>query len=162
MGRSEIVSVFTTDCCCSYNSHIAVPHGLREERLDRIHEGHQGIEHRQKRINPSVWWPGVSQWDNVQKEHPITTYHSFTRLQLTSMDLFELSEEHFLLVVDYFSRHPQIAKVASTTSIWRFYIVTMAHSMLPRAISKSYGFQHTASSPRHSQSDGQGERTVKL
>ena len=43
-----------------YNSHIIVPHSLQLETLEKIQEGHQGIEHYRMLINSSVWWPGVS------------------------------------------------------------------------------------------------------
>ena len=43
-----------------FNSRIVVPSSLQEETLERIHEGHQGIERCRIRINSSVWWPGVS------------------------------------------------------------------------------------------------------
>ena len=99
--------------------------------------------------------------------------------QMIGTDLFELSGEHYLLVVDYFSRFPEIAKLASTTSVA---VITSLKSIFARhgipqivrsdngpqyvsqefsMFAKLYGFQHTTSSPRYPQSNGQAERTVK-
>ena len=99
--------------------------------------------------------------------------------QMIGSDLFELVGEHFLLVVDYFSRYPEIAKLASTTSAA---VITSLKSIFARhgipeilrsdngpqyasqefsKLAEVYGFQHTTSSPRYPQSNGQAERTVK-
>ena len=44
-----------------YDGRIVVPHSLQLETLEKVYEGHQGIEHCCMLINTSVWWPGVSQ-----------------------------------------------------------------------------------------------------
>ena len=176
-----------------YNSRIVVPPSLREETMDRIHEGHQGIERCRARTNSSVWWPGVSQSiakkiqncttcakDKVPKREPLlVTPLPDHPWQMVGTDLFELSGEHYLLVVDYFSRFPEIARLTSTTSAA---VITSLKSIFARhgipqilrsdngpqyvshefsTFAKSYGFQHTTSSPRYPQSNGQAERTVK-
>ena len=161
--------------------------------MDRIHEGHQGIERCRARINSSVWWPGVSQSiaekiqncttcakDKVPKREPllVTPLPDYP-WQMVGMDLFELLGAHYLLVVDYFSRFPEIAKLTSTTSAA---VITSLKSIFARhgvpqivrsdngpqyvsqeflTFAKMYGFQHTNSSPRYPQSNGQAERTVK-
>ena len=94
-------------------------------------------------------------------------------------DLFELSGQHYLLLVYYFSRYPEIVRLTSTTSAA---VITSLKSIFARhgipeilrsdnspqyaaqefsKFAKSYGFQHTTSSPRYPQSNGQTERTVK-
>ena len=113
-----------------YNSRIVVPHSLQQETLEKIHEGHQGIERCRTLINSSVWWPGVSQ-SIAEKIHKCTTCAKESvpnkeplltnplpdyPWQMVGSDLFEMSGEHYLLVVDYFSRFPEIAKLTSTTS----------------------------------------------
>ena len=99
--------------------------------------------------------------------------------QMIGTDLFELSGEHYLLVVDYFSRYPEISRLTSTTSAA---VITSLKSIFARhgipetvrsdngpqyasrefsMFAELYGFQHTTSSPRYPQSNGQAERTVK-
>ena len=113
-----------------FNSRTVVPSSLQEETLERIHERHQGIERCRIRINSSVWWPGVSQCiaekvqncttcakDNMPRREPllITPLRDYP-WQMKGTDLFELSGQHYLLIVDYFSRYPEIARLTSTTS----------------------------------------------
>ena len=176
-----------------YNSRIVVPQSLQEETMDKIHEGHQGIERCRMRINSSVWWPGVSKHlteriqncstcakDAVPRKEPLViTPLPDHPWQMIDTDLFELSGDHYLLVVDYFSRYPEIAKLTSTTSAA---VTTCLKSIFARhgipetvrsdngpqysshefsAFAQLYGFQHVTSSPRYPQSNGQAERTVK-
>ena len=43
-----------------YGSRIVIPHGLQQETMLKIHEGHQGILKCRLRVESAVWWPGVS------------------------------------------------------------------------------------------------------
>ena len=49
--------------------------------------------------------------------------------QVVGTDLFELKGVHYLLVVDYFSRYPEMIKVISTTSVA---IITVLKSIFSR------------------------------
>ncbi len=48
------------DSLLLYDNCIVVPESLREETLQKVHEGHQGIQRCRLRVQSSVWWPGVS------------------------------------------------------------------------------------------------------
>jgi len=43
-----------------YGTRIVVPKEMRHETLQKIHQGHQGIQRCRLRVKISVWWPGVS------------------------------------------------------------------------------------------------------
>ena len=43
-----------------YHSRIVIPTNLRQHTLEKIHQGHQGIQKCRMRVFASVWWPGVS------------------------------------------------------------------------------------------------------
>ena len=94
-------------------------------------------------------------------------------------DLFHLNGANYLVVVDYFSRYPEVQKLNSTTSNT---VITLLKSIFarfgipetfvsdngPQFASQSfkdfadtYSFQHVTSSPLFAQSNGQAERTVQ-
>jgi transposase InsO family protein len=176
-----------------YNLRIVVPKSMQSETLQKIHAGHLGIEKCKKRTSSSVWWPGVMQpivqvVQNCQvcaketkpgKEPLISTLLPKYPWQVVGTDLFELNKNNYLLVVDYFSRYPEVVKVTSTTSAS---IIAVLKSIFARhgipeivrsdngpqyssaefmSFASSYGFQHITSSPKFPQSNGQAERCVQ-
>ncbi len=82
------------------------------------------------RTKTSVWWPGVTSQikqmveschdcakEAVQRRSPLMpTLLPEYPWQVIGTDLFKLKGEHYLLVVDYFSRYPEISKMTSITS----------------------------------------------
>ena len=176
-----------------YNSRIVVPKLLQRETLQKIHTGHLGIEKCKKRTSSAVWWPGVMQQitqlvQNCEvclkeskpgKEPLISTVIPTFPWQVVGTDLFELNKDNYLLVVDYFSRYPEVVKLTSTTSAS---IISVLKSIFSRhgipeivrsdngpqyasaeflTFASSYGFQHITSSPKFPQSNGQAERCVQ-
>ena len=123
-------SITVHDGLLLYNQRIVVPRSLQRETLDRIHEGHQGIERCRMRTKTSVWWPGISSqittlvencptcvMESKHRREPLMT----TKLpeypwQVLATDLFELKGDHYLLVSDYFSRYLEVVRLATTTS----------------------------------------------
>ena len=43
-----------------YGGRIVVPEALQTETLQKLHQGHQGIQRCRLRTQSSVWWPGIS------------------------------------------------------------------------------------------------------
>ena len=158
----------------------------------QIHQGHQGIQKCRLRISYSVWWPGVSKaMESYIKNCPqcLKSYTSPKEPLLSSplpsrpwqkvaTDLFELNKSHYLLIVDYFSRFPEVFKLNSTTSSSVVSILksTFARHRVPailftdngpqfssqdfKRFASAYLFRHVTSSPRYPQSNGLVERTV--
>ena len=114
-----------------YNSCIVLPRSLQRETLQNIHSGHLGIEKCKKHTATSVWWPGVMDQvtqlvqncrvctkESRQGEEPFMTSELLKYpWQVVGTDLFELNKANYLLVVDYFSRYPEVLQLMSTTSL---------------------------------------------
>ena len=112
-----------------YGSRIIVPHSVQTSTLDKLHQGHQGIQRCRLRAQQSVWWPGISQIrDKIQRyptcaemavnlcEPMISSSLPERPWQKLGADLFYYRGKNYLLVVDYFSRYPKVAELSSTTS----------------------------------------------
>ena len=99
--------------------------------------------------------------------------------QKVAMDLFTSKESCYLVIVDYFSRYPEVIKLRTTTSasiIEAVKAVFSRHGIPETVISDNgpqfsskefakfasqYNFQHRTSSPHFPQSNGLAECTVQ-
>ena len=111
-------------------SRIVIPSDLKQEILQKLHVGHQGIVKCRLRAKASVWWPGISddintfihKCDTCCKDFPNTTQPMIpTKLperpwEKVASDLFELKGTPYIIVVDYFSRYVEVLKLTTTTS----------------------------------------------
>ena len=109
---------------------IIVPKTLQNETLEKLHNGHQGLVRGRLRAKLAVWWPGLSKQltDFVQKcpectreckpgkEPLVPTPLPEYPWQQVATDLFTLNSSDYLIVVDYFSRYPEVIQLRSTTS----------------------------------------------
>ena len=176
-----------------YNDRIVVPLLLQNETLQRLHEGHQGIQRCKLRAKTSVWWPGISRQMeqmiqnchtcakevNYRKEPLMPTELTEFPWQVVGSDLFELRGVHYLLIVDYFSRFPEVVKISTTTStaiIAAMKPIFSRHGF-PEVLRSDNGpqyaslemaeflssnnIQHATSSPHYPQSNGMAERFVQ-
>ena len=114
-----------------YHNRLVIPSSLRSEVLERIHDGHQGMTRCRERANMSVWWSGISgdfqskvlgcefcqeNLPSQRKEPRITTSLPERAWKKIRADLCEHQGKQFLVVIDYYSRLPEIAYMSSTTS----------------------------------------------
>ena len=103
---------------------------MREEILERIHTGHQGITKCRQRDNLSMWCPGISKEiktkvescqfcqknePSQRKEPPMTTDLPDKSWQRVSTDLFELTSQKYLVVMDHYLRFIEILSLVETT-----------------------------------------------
>ena len=109
---------------------IVIPTGLQRETLERIHDGHQGINKCRARANRSVWWPGLSaqvktmvencqtccEHRNSPPEPLMPTPLPDRPWQMIASDLFTIKDTNYLLVVDYYSRYVEVVTLRNTTS----------------------------------------------
>ncbi|XP_046392169.1 uncharacterized protein LOC124160378 [Ischnura elegans] len=172
---------------------VVIPKELRKEMLDRLHKGHLGIGKCRERARDAIWWPGISAdiQNAVEKceecpercpqpvEPLMPTAVPERPWMMVGMDIVTVRNQSFLVVVDYFSRYPEVARLTSTTAaavigkikaiFARFGIPEVVRSdngpqfrgeMLEFA--KEYGFRLITSSPLLARSNGQAESAVKI
>lgn len=172
---------------------LVIPVSMRLDVLERIHEAHQGINKCRERAKTSVWWPGLSrQLKEVVKRCPtcikqhVNTAEPAIPSQLPdrpwqklAADLFELKNQQYLLVIDYFSRYVEVAKLFRTISadiIVHLKSMFARHGIPDQLLSdngpqfsantfakfqEEFGFTHITSSPNFPQANGEVERAVQ-
>ena len=174
------------------NSRIIIPASLQQQVLQQIHRGHLGLVKCRLRARQSVWWPLLSQQiqEMVEQctsccevrrqnaEPMIATKFPELPWQKLGMDLFELDKSTYLLVVDYYSRFIEIAKLSTLTSeeVVQYCKSIFARHGIPEEVitdngpqfvaqrfadfAQEYHFQHITSSPYYPRSNGEAERAV--
>ena len=172
---------------------LYVPPCLRDEILRTIHQGHQGETRCKLRAATSVWWPGLASEIKrlvatcpecskyrVQPTEPLVSSPTPDRpWQVIGADLAQHGRHTYLILVDYYSRFPEVVTLTSTTSAK---LVSVLHSIFarhgvpevfrsdngPQFVSADFqrflqrlGIQHITSSPYYPQSNGEAERMVR-
>ncbi|XP_020913141.1 uncharacterized protein K02A2.6 [Exaiptasia diaphana] len=172
---------------------IVIPPTLRQDILSHIHDGHQGITKCRRRAIHSVWWPGISSnikelIDNCsvcsknRKNHPeplIPTAMPARPWQKVAADLMEFKKEQYLVVIDYYSRYIELARLDRITSkcvIKHMKSIFSRHGVPEilisdngtnfvssefEAFARNYGFKQVTSSLKHSSGNGEVERAVR-
>ena len=172
---------------------VVIPAALRVQILDKLHEGHQGISKCRDRARQSVWWPGLSQQidemikscqecckSRRQPAKPLLP-SALPQLpwQKVGTDIFEWNKSSYLLIIDYYSRWIEIAKLRNMLSEEVFLhtrSIFARHGIPEMVISDNgpqfacdtyakfaheYGFDHITSSPHYPQCNGEAERAVQ-
>ena len=176
-------------------SKVVVPNSLRKEMLDKIHESHLGVVKCKARARDVLYWPGMSSQiedvvakcsvcnenRNRQSSEPLLNHDipDGPWVKVAS-DLFEYRNCHYLLIVDYYSKFPEIYRLGNDT---RAQAVVNAHKAIfsrhgichtlvsdngPqyrshefKEFARDWSFKHVTSSPLYPQSNGQVERYVQ-
>ena len=174
-------------------NHLVIPSALQAEVLTQLHVGHQGIQKCRERAKQSVWWPGLSgkieelvrscpeciKFQSQRAEPMRPTQLPELPWQRVATDLFEWQKSTYLLIVDYFSRWIEIARLDQTTAtaVIQHTSSIFARHGIPEvvisdngpqytsdaysAFSEKYGFRHITSNPYHPQGNGEAERAVQ-
>ncbi|UYV73303.1 K02A2.6-like [Cordylochernes scorpioides] len=109
---------------------ILIPKSLRKDILEKLHQGHFGINKCRSRAKESVWWLGISQEiermvssctkclkERKPKHEPLMPSEFPIRpWQKVGMDLFYLNGRWYLIVCDYYSRYPEISLLQNLTA----------------------------------------------
>ena len=107
-----------------------IPRALRIEMMERLHEGHQGLEKCYRRAKEGVWWPGMrADLDDMIYRCEVCIKERGIRLQplvntlrpeglweVVGSGLFEFKGVPYVLIVDYFSRWIEVVELRDMTA----------------------------------------------
>ena len=176
-------------------SRVVIPSRLRKDMLNRIHETHAGIIKCKRRARVSVYWPGMSkQIEDIisQCTECLENSRQQEREPMLSQDIpngpwvkvasdvFEFQGVQYLVVVDYYSKFPEVYCLNQdlrARAVINAHMSIFARHGIPRELvsdnaryydcaefrrfAEEWEFKHTTSSPRYPRSNGQAERTVQ-
>jgi hypothetical protein len=188
--RDEIHEI---DCLLFRGNCVIVPAAMQKEMLELIHEGHLGVEKSRALARQALYWPGMS--DDIaktvtscetcitfrasQQKEPLMCHDVPGRpWQKLGADIMTVQGKDFLVVVDYFSKYPELAMLQNKTAkcvITHLKSIMARHGIpdelftdnMPfasfefRKFAAEWDFRLTTSSPEFPQSNGQAERTVQ-
>ena len=174
-------------------SRICIPTDLQKRTIDLAHEGHQGITKTKALLREKVWFPKID--DLVEEAIKTclpcqTTTPKTTRepLQMTnadraweevSMDFAEVEGKYLLIIVDDFTRYPEVEIISSLTAST---VIPKIESVfarwgIPKVVktdngppfnSKNFaeyakisGFKHRKITPLWPEANGEAERFVR-
>lgn len=173
---------------------IVIPPSMRSEMLKNIHIGHMGIEKCRKRARDIIFWPCMGKQiadlvskcaiclenrNSIQKEPLIPSEIPNRPWEIVATDLFTWNDSDYLVIVDYYSKYFEFAKLENTKSstvIMHTKSIFARHGIPvqvksdngPQYTSKEYKdfsrnwcFEHTTMSPYHSQANGLVEKSVQ-
>ena len=112
---------------------VLVPPSMRKEMLERIHQlqGHMGIEKSKRRARDVLYWPGMNSQINGMitrcsiclehqnknaKEPMIPSQIPNIPWEKVATDLFTWDKSEYVVIVDYYSRYFEVAKLPDAKS----------------------------------------------
>ena len=173
---------------------IVVPKALQKDVLSRLHSAHQGIDRMKRRARQTVYWPSMNgliekmvnkcsaclKHKPSKPKEPLQPHSIPTRpWEKVGSDLFQLGNQHYVVITDYYSSYPELFKLNKTGSAQVIEVLkdTFSRHGIPselvsdngsqytsrafKSFSREWEFQHTTSSPRYPRSNGLAESSVK-
>ncbi|XP_063635188.1 uncharacterized protein K02A2.6-like [Cydia splendana] len=173
---------------------IVIQKCMRHDMLKKIHSSHFGLDKCKLRARETVYWPNINSQlqDYLSNCQACLTYkkqnskeplisHEIPKKpwRKVGVDIFHLANRSYILVVDYFSKFIEIAKLQSLQSenvISELKYIFRRHgipkiimsdngpefsSNLFKEFSLNWKFHHITSSPGYAQSNGQVERSIQ-
>ena len=184
----EIDGLILKDC------RLVVPRSLQYEMLDILHQSHLGIVKLKSRARQVFFWPGMNAQieDKVarcsvcqttrkaQQSEPLISHEiperSWSKL---GIDIFHLDGVNYLLVVDYYSKFPEVEVLPQMMA---YHVISALKSIFARngapdmivtdnarqfacsefrQFTQEWEIDHHTLSPTYPQSNGQAERCVQ-
>lgn len=110
---------------------IVIPQSMRQEILERLHDGHQRLSKCRERAKEAVWWPNISADikqrvetchfcqlnKRAQRKEPLQpTLLPERPWQEIATDLCEYKGKQYIVISDYYSHYLEILHLPSTTT----------------------------------------------
>ena len=110
---------------------LVIPEVMKKEMLDRLHEGHQGMEKCKRRARQSCYWPSMNnQLEQIIRRCDLCLNHLPSKSseplqppplptkpwQKIGTDLFSCDTKDYLLITDYYSLWPEVYELGKTES----------------------------------------------
>ena len=142
-------------------SQIVIPASMRRDMLDRLHEGHLGMEKCKRRARQCIYWPNM----NNQIEQKIRQCGEGSKLlpskpaepllphvcpakpwQKVGSDLFHWAGKMYVIIVDYFSLWPEVYLLRKPDSTNVIHAIKEAFSQhgIPQELVSDNGPQYTS------------------
>ena len=138
-----------------------VPPSMRPAMLETIHGTHLGIVKCKQRAREALHWPGMSA-QIEEKAKDCTTCHDYAPAQqkeplipspvpdlpweIAASDIFAFEGEHYLLLVDYYSKFIEVTKLKDLTSQETVEVLKEHFSRhgIPAKLVTDFGSQYTS------------------
>ena len=179
-------NLYSADNFIFMNRRLVIPTSMRSEILESIHMGHMGIEKPKSRARACVYWPGMYNAIELEVKNAQHVTNMLQQAKIEPMlphpvpsrpweklglDYFTLGGKDYLLIVDYFSKYPEVLQMNSKTAdviIAKMKSIFTRHS-IPNIVvadnmpfgsrafhqfAKEWGFKVVTSSPTYPQSNG--------
>ena len=174
---------------------IIIPRALRKEIETKLHAAHLGYDSMMRRARDTIYWPGIAARIKEianscqpcqeskpanQKESLIQHNEGFKPWDKVGIDLFQIYNQQYLTMVDYYSNFIEVEPMHTTTSqvVIRKLKKLFARYGVPKVcisdcgpqfssveftrFMEVWGVHHLKSSPGHHQSNGKAEAAVKI
>ncbi|UYV69423.1 hypothetical protein LAZ67_6003537 [Cordylochernes scorpioides] len=173
---------------------LLIPKTQRSDILKILHASHQGINNTIALAKGFIYWPGMNkeieelinncsicqQTSRANLKEPLLPHQAPEYpWQKVGIDIFQIESSKYLLIVDYFSKYPEIYQLQdmTTDTIIRRLKRTFSNFGIPETLvsdngppffskefqnfTRTWNIVHVTSSPYHAQSNGMVERTVQ-
>ncbi|UYV81408.1 K02A2.6-like [Cordylochernes scorpioides] len=173
---------------------LLIPKTQRSDILKILHASHQGINNTIALAKGFIYWPGMNkeieelinncsirqQTSRANLKEPLLPHQAPEYpWQKVGIDIFQIESSKYLLIVDYFSKYPEIYQLQDMTTdiIIRRLKRTFSNFGIPETLvsdngppffskefqnfTRTWNIVHVTSSPYHAQSNGMVERTVQ-
>lgn len=113
------------------NEAVVIPINMKKEILEKIHEGHLGLNLCINKSKNVVYWPGIytdikemitscqscTLFRKNNSKEPLVT-HEYPEIPWykVGMDLFQFNGTDYLIIVDYYSKFFEISKLNNTST----------------------------------------------